>query len=421
MSEMADRKDQYTTADLEASAYTKDIGPTLPAAAPDPTDKLEAVEFSNAVRLTLSEWLFVGIFALLIFFLAPRAWPALEPLLSEPDSRIAHDLGNDYWLYERFADRAAKECDTVLIGDSVIWGEYVLPRETLSHYLNEQTGKERFANLGLDGAHPLALSGLVEHYAGSVKGKNVVLECDLRWMISPEEDLQDDKKINQFHHLNLVPQFFPRIPPYKKDISPRLGVLIEQRTPLAPWTNHIQQAYYDHTDIPSWTLEHPYNNPFQPLMRSAELADHSRPKEARSWEENGIEMQEFPWVDPNTSLQWQAFQRTVRLLQERGNRVFVLVGPFNEHILSPTRKQLRMFGLAGGILVNEDLYNLESKRRYHGLKMTVTNWLDAERIPYLAPGPLPSDLYGDASHPLADGYEMLARELLKQPFFQTTH
>ena len=82
-----------------------------------------------------------------------------ETFRSDPDYRIPHDLSNDYWLYDRDTRAAARQNEILLIGDSVIWGEYVTRQETLAHYLNELAGKERYANLGLDGAHPLALAG----------------------------------------------------------------------------------------------------------------------------------------------------------------------------------------------------------------------------------------------------------------------
>ncbi len=53
--------------------------------------------------------------------------------------------------------------------------------------------------------------------------------------------------------------------------------------------------------------------------------------------------QDFPWVDPDSSLQWRFFQRTIATLRQRGNRVFVLIGPFNEHML--TEKSLRRYRL----------------------------------------------------------------------------
>ncbi len=158
-------------------------------------------------------------------------WRRAEKFALEPDYRIPHDLSNDYWLYECFAGLAADHYDTLLIGDSVIWGEYVTRQETLSHYLNELAGQERFANLGLDGAHPLALGGLVEFYAESISGKNVLLQCNPLWMSSRRADLQDDRT-DEFNHPRLVPQFAPSIPAYKAEISPRLGVLVERRLPL---------------------------------------------------------------------------------------------------------------------------------------------------------------------------------------------
>ena len=185
----------------------------------------EPIAFSNGIRLNGRQWLGVGLVAVLLLIFAPLLWSQFEVFPLEADYRMPHDLSNDYWLYERFAGLAAADYDTVLLGDSVVWGEYVTRQETLSHYLNELAGKQRFANLGLDGAHPLALSGLVEHYAASVRGKNVVLHCNPLWLSSPKADLQDDKATDS-NHPRLVPQFFPHIPAYNAEISPRFGVLI---------------------------------------------------------------------------------------------------------------------------------------------------------------------------------------------------
>jgi hypothetical protein len=330
----------------------------------------------------------------LILVFAPSLWHRTEKFALEPDYRIPHDLSNDYWLYERFTGLAALHYDTLLIGDSVIWGEYVTRQETLAHYLNELAGEERYANLGLDGAHPLAIGGLVEFYAESVSGKNVLLHCNPLWMSSRRADLQDDKA-NEFNHPRLVPQFAPSVPAYKAEISPRLGILVERRLPFSNWTAHLQQAYYDRTDIPGWTLEHPYDNPLTPLMRELPPSNNSRRHLAQPWYKSGIPSQDYPWVDLNTSLQWQAFRGVVEILQQRGNRVFVLVGPFNEHLLTP-----------------------ESRQRYQQVKTTIAGWLLEKKVPHALPPPLPSEQYGDASHPLAEGYEQLARQLATDPFFR---
>jgi hypothetical protein len=352
------------------------------------------IALSNGIRLTGRQWLGLGLFAALIMGFAPALWHRAERFALEPDYRIPHDLSNDYWLYECFAGLAADHYDTLLIGDSVIWGEYVLRDETLAHALNALAGQERFANLGLDGAHPLALGGLIEFYAKSITGKNVVVQCNPLWMSSRRADLQDEQS-SEFNHPRLVPQFAPDIPAYKAEISPRLGVLVERHLPLSNWASHLQQAYYDRTDIPGWTLEHPYENPFSPLLRGLPPTDSTRRHPPQSWEKSGISRQDYRWVDLGTSLQWQAFRGVVELLQRRGNRVFVLVGPFNEHLLTP-----------------------ESLKRYQRVKATIAAWLRANKVSYLLPAPLPSQQYGDASHPLAEGYALLARQLAEDPFFR---
>jgi hypothetical protein len=157
----------------------------------------------------------------------------------------------------------------------------------------------------------------------------------------------------------------------------------------------LQHAYYDRTDIPGWTLEHPYDNPLTPIMRGLPPPDEARRHLPQPWYKSGITRQDYPWVDLGTSLQWQAFRGVVELLLRRGNRVFVLVGPFNEHLLNP-----------------------ESLRRYQEVKATIGDWLSARHVPHALPPPLPSEQYGDASHPLAEGYRQLAAQLASDPFFR---
>jgi hypothetical protein len=76
------------------------------------------------------------------------------------------------------------------------------------------------------------------------------------------------------------------------------------------------------------------------------------------------------------------------VLRARGNKVFVLLGPFNEHML-----------------------NDESLKVYAERKRAVAAWLEAHQVPHLVPPPLPTELCADASHPLAEGYRLLARQL----------
>ena len=356
----------------------------------------ERIAFSNGICLSALQWLGLATFTAALAFAVPWAWKQVEEFALEPDYRMPRELSDDYWFYERYVSLAADEYDTLVLGDSVIWGEFVNRRETLAHFLNKQIGSERFANIGLNGAHPLALEGLVEHYAGTVTGKNVLLQCNPLWLSSLKTDLRHvDVEVN---HARLVPQFVPQVPAYKAEISPRLGVLVERRVPINKWANHLQQAYYrtdGPSDIPGWTLKHPYDNPLEPLARPLPASDYKRREDSGPWKKRGITPQDFEWIDLDESLQWHAFQGTVDTLQRRGNRVFVLVGPFNEHMVTPA-----------------------SLERYQKVKGRIAAWLKEKQIPHLVPVALPSEQYGDASHPLAEGYEMLARRLLEDAGFR---
>jgi hypothetical protein len=135
-------------------------------------------------------------------------------------------------------------------------------------------------------------------------------------------------------------------------------------------------------------LDHPYDIPFEAVTRGLPLSDDTLRHEPIPWTRRGIKKEDFVWVEPETSLQWRAFRRCVEILERRGNRVFVLVGPFNEHMLTE-----------------------QSLKRYQDVKLAIETWLREKQLPYLAPEPLPSELYADASHPLSEGYAQLARQV----------
>jgi hypothetical protein len=163
----------------------------------------------------------------------------------------------------------------------------------------------------------------------------------------------------------------------------------------------LQQAYYAKPSLakpslPDWTVQHPYENPLGPLTWTMSVPDHSSPPRAVPWYEADRVAVDYPWFDLEESLQWRAFQRAVEILQQRGNRVFVLVGPFNEHMLTPT-----------------------SLQRYQKVKATIGAWLQVKQISHAIPGVLAREQYGDASHPLASGYAALARQLGDHAFFRS--
>ena len=349
---------------------------------------------SNCVRLSGREWSVVAIVVSALFFLGPTLWERLEEFEPEPDYRLPYVLSSDYWLYERYCRWACSQGETLVIGDSVVWGHYVSQDQTLSHYLNEIAGDNRFANLGVDGIHPAALDGLLRYYGEDISNKTVILHLNPLWMSTPKHDLQSEKEF-RFNHPRLVPQFLPRIACYTESVPNRIGIVLERKTPLLSWASHLRTAYFNKMDLSSWTMQHPYELPFRAL--TFELPEPKETTEQdQPWNARGGTKQSFPWVSLESSVQWKFFRRAVENLREHGNTVFVLIGPFNEHMLKD-----------------------KSLETYRSIKAGVETWLRENKVPYYLPAPLPSDLYADASHPLGGGYAMLARRLFDDESFKS--
>jgi len=361
------------------------------------TDRPEVPFAANDVRLSPREWVIAVLLAAAILAVVPIAWEWIEPLEIQANHRVPFRLGGDYWTYSRSCRAACAEGNkTLVIGDSVVWGHYVGKDETLPAHLNDAMDAERFVNLGIDGIHPAALAGLVEQYGRAITGRKVILHCNLLWMSSERRDLRSTKE-DPINHPDLIPQFVPSVPRYHAPISQRLSVVIGRKVPVFDFARHMQVTYLDGYDLPSWTIDNPYANPLENLGRELPSPDEppSPRPDARPWtSRRDIRKIDPPWVELGKSLQWRCFRECVATLTGRGNRVFVLVGPFNEHMLTPE-------GLA----------------KYAEPKARVRAWLRDNGIPHYIPRALPSDLYADASHPLGDGYATLAAELLKDEAF----
>jgi hypothetical protein len=215
-------------------------------------------------------------------------------------------------------------------------------------------------------------------------------------MSSKKHDLQTEKEF-RFNHPKLVPQFIPNIPCYKDPYSKRISTAVERYVPFLSWTSHLKIAYFDNMDLPTWTLEHPYENPAGAVTLELPILVNDNQNEHISWTEKGITKKDFQWVKLETSLQWKFFQRSVELLKERGNRVFVLVGPFNEHMLKG-----------------------QSIEIYREMKSKIKIWLQQNNIAYYIPPVLPSRWYVDASHPMSEGYAALAKQLFENESFRSS-
>jgi hypothetical protein len=358
---------------------------------------------SNAIRLGLREWLITAALVLMVVNVVPPLWPLIEPIEEHVDYRVPYDLSKDYWLYEKHLGRSE---GTFVLGDSVVWGEYVSRDGTLTHFLNELAGNaSTYVNAGVNGLFPLALDGLVANHGKRLSGADIILHCNLLWTSGPEADLSIPKE-TVFNHVALVPQFHPRIPCYRANLETRLGHVLEKRVDILSWVAHLQQVYFDGLSAPEWTVadsgDYPalypntFANPFAtgleiPVEPSIDGDRGPASNRHRPWFERGLKPQSFEWVPLDESLQWAAFRRLVRLLLDRENSLTIVVGPFNSHILSPA-------GRPGFKANRADA--LAWLRNLAGVKIIV-------------PNTLPSELYGDASHPLTDGYRRIAREILE--------
>ncbi|MEO6181572.1 MAG: hypothetical protein ABIP71_00375 [Verrucomicrobiota bacterium] len=366
--------------------------------------------FVNEVRLRPRHWVAACGVILLVLTLTPWLWKKLERFDTGPDYRIPYTLSKDYWLYERRLQRIAPT-NIVVLGDSVIWGEYVLADGTWSHFLNrEAAATNLFVNAGVNGLFPLALEGLVRCYGRPLHHQKVILHCNVLWMTSPKADLSTDKE-ESFNHAALVPQFFPQIPCYRADASERLNAIVERNFPFFEWVSHLQNAYFGQQSIPKWTLaeeggdppRYPnvYQNPLSKITLTVpmELQDDPQrgPRSLRHkpWSTNISGTTHFEWVVLDQSLQWHAFQRVIEILRERDNDVLVVLGPFNEHLMAE-----------------------QNRPAYRKIHNEIEAWLSRNQIPHCIPEPLPSVLYADASHPLTEGYQLLAKRLYSDAKFR---
>jgi len=355
----------------------------------------------NAIRLTGRQWLITVIIVAAVLLAVPRFWERAEVFETGTDYRIPYPLSKDYWLYERRME-GLEENTIAVIGDSVVWGEYVSRNGTLSHFLSEETGKS-FVNAGVNGLFHLALEGLVRHYGKAIQDQKVILHCNALWMSSPQADLQTQKE-ERFNHPRLVPQFNPWIPCYKADMNTRLGIVAERNIEFFQWVRHLQIAYFDQKSVLAWSLaddgqEPPgYPNSYRNPLRQITLKVPSEPEldpergltspRHKPWSDTGTGNARFDWVSLESSYQWAAFQRLAELLSGRGNDLLVVVGPFNTHFMNPGNRP-------------------EFQQLIDGIGQQLT----ASKTPHIIAATLPSDLYGDASHPLTDGYALLAKTL----------
>jgi len=324
----------------------------------------------------------------------------------ESNFRISYDFRDDYWVYGKWAEYAAKNCEVMFVGDSVIWGMYTDNDHTLSACYNAQKGKPVAANLGIDGLHPVALEGLMRDFGGAIRNKKVYLYFNALWLDNPEFDLtalpkredSGEVKKSAVMHPRLVPQFDYTIYLYDEPLKKRIGNWEERNLPFYSLQNHMLNAFYGNKPLPEWMPANPAASPFAPIRREVAVVERKHINRTDAWSSGGTATFDFKWVPLPDSRQWAAFLETVRVLQSRGNDVTVLLGAFNRHLLSK-----------------------DSLGDYIQLMGAAADRLDDLGIKYIEIEGLPSEDYGDASHPLGSGYKLIAEQIIEDEESQNEH
>lgn len=339
------------------------------------------------LRLSLRDWAVTGFLVAAMLAVVPRIPFRPRVPVVERDYRIPYALSTRYDVYRRFTRLAAAQFHTILVGDSVVWGQSALRDQTLSHHLNVMTKQSRFANAGLDGMHPIALAELIEHHAPALERKDVILQLDPLWlMITADSSMGSIEEA-----LSNRPGLAPRL---AADVSGVLEEYIESGTSRILHRIGITSALEEFTDSKmdflAWSLNHPYESPLKAISTALPPSEDLHQQRLVPWKQTESAKIDCNWPTLENHPQWQAFLRTLNLLERRSNRVFVLLGPMNEHMMSAPM-------LDGWVR----------------LKKEIRDKLAARGTLCFAPSPLRSEHYSDICHPLGPGYEDLARELIR--------
>lgn len=360
-------------------------------------------------------WVMAVVGCVAVFLLLPAAWRQHEPVPDVDNLRMPYALSRDYWLYQRWMRHETQRDDDrsiYVLGDSVVWGEFVDRNGTLSAFLNRHQNTDsphKFINAGINGLYPLALEGLAAHWLPELRGRRVLLQANLLWMSNPQADLQLDKE-QSLNHTGLLPQFAIKVGPYRADFDTRVSVLVRRAFDFPAWTSHLQIAYFDNRSPQDWSVtagsgwppDYPNarKNPLSQIRFEKLLEPSADPDRGtgssrhRPWNKRGMSVQSMAWVSPSESNQFRAMKRLVEILVGKGADVFVAIGPLNRHMM-----------------------DAESVAVLDRIELVLLEELGAQGVRAGIMTTLPSDEYADASHPLTDGYSRLARQLMADDGF----
>ena len=325
---------------------------------------------SNEVRLSMRDWVVALVLIGGLSYTVPAVWQRIEPFTPGPDYRIPFSLGSDYWMYDRYCDVTCADKRTVLIGDSVIWGHYVASEETLVALSQRGGRRPEVRQSGRRWHSPdrhVGTAGVLRH-AHCFEGRDPAMQPAV------DEFCRGTTSEPTKHFRSTIPNWSPSfIPGYR---ATRNRCRAGSELPLGVtcrclgWTEHLRIAYFGNTDLPNWTMEHPYEDPLAPSRWNFRRPTKPRhPSRSPSPGPRPVARLNAEWVELDGSLQWQFFRRAVETLRRRGNRVFVLVGPFNEHMLTNQSRQV-----------------------YEERKRGVEKWLKQEGVAHFVPPACPASV-----------------------------
>jgi hypothetical protein len=355
---------------------------------PTPADSQGFPEERDVLNLSGGEWLAVALCVVILLASLPLLHLRGQHTIVEPDYRIPYDLSHRYSRYRQYTHLASHQFSTLLVGDSVVWGQCALRDQTLSHHLNRFAKEPLFANAGLDAMHPIALESLLEFHAPSIAGKKVILHFDPLWLMS-RKGQSDEPGKPLGNRPNLVPRLAPSLTGSGGNTVAEVWRRFLRTPPLDRWSDRLQESQLD---VLSWSLSHPYENPLSALRTSLPPSEDTFSPRLLPWTfESGNPQVDCTWGGPDTNEQWKAFERLLDLLRLRNNHVLVVVGPINEHMLTAS-----------------------ARKGYQTLIQSVAEHLRNRGTLFCIPPVLRREHYGDICHPLGTGYEELALDLLKE-------
>lgn len=344
--------------------------------------------------LSVRGWSGVLVVFVLVVIGLPRAWVAVESFDPELNWRQPTRVAEDYWQIHRWLRAAERKESIVILGDSVVWGEFAKPNETLAAHLSMINGENEFANLGVQGLYPVALLGLLKIEAPR---SPPLLLFNPIWMTSARRDLSllaSERETVSVNHQALLPQWIGSPVSYRATLEERLSRWGLQQSQLRRWSNHLSYEHLDGQDLPTWLRAHPSRFPWQAsdgIVLGPE-DEPGQPIRRRLIPENSIS---YEWVEPDDSLQYQAFLKCVELLSQHGKPPCVLLASLSSSGRTP------------------ECLNSESQ-----IAQRLRDDLEQRQIAVVNLK-ASSEVMADASHPTPDGYRAWAETIQHESAFQT--